>query len=141
MHKHLKDTASKWVGWASHYGFTVIIAAAIPVRPRVARAAETYPPFEGEKSAWRDGFDRYDYVMGEATPAIATARISLRLCLGQPRRGHAALLLWVQRIPRRTRRRGVSRGAAQGRRLAKLHRAHRAPFSRLMTSHTYKHDN
>ena len=34
------------------------------------RAAESPLPFAGEKSAWRDGFDRFDYVMDEATLAI-----------------------------------------------------------------------
>ena len=33
-------------------------------------AAESFTPFDGEKSAWHDGFDRYDYVMDEATLAI-----------------------------------------------------------------------
>src|ERR1043165_7402222 len=31
----------------------------------LARAADTYVPFEGEKSTWHDGFDRYDFVMDE----------------------------------------------------------------------------
>ena len=38
--------------------------------PALLLAAEAYGPFEGEKSAWHDGFDRYDYVMDEATLAI-----------------------------------------------------------------------
>ncbi|MBI3868325.1 MAG: alpha/beta hydrolase [Verrucomicrobia bacterium] len=38
--------------------------------PGAAEAAERPVSFEGEKSAWRDGFDRYDYVMSEATLAI-----------------------------------------------------------------------
>jgi pimeloyl-ACP methyl ester carboxylesterase len=32
-----------------------------------AAASDAYQPFEGEKSSWHDGFDRYDYVMDEAT--------------------------------------------------------------------------
>jgi len=32
--------------------------------------AQPYTPFEGGKSAWHDGFDRYDFVMDEATFAI-----------------------------------------------------------------------
>ena len=35
-----------------------------------ANAVETYVPFEGEKTAWHDGFDRYDFVMDDATLAI-----------------------------------------------------------------------
>ena len=38
--------------------------------PRAARAANMYVPFEGEKTTWHDGFDRYDYVMDEETLAI-----------------------------------------------------------------------
>lgn len=34
------------------------------------RAAESDAPFTGGKSAWHDGFERYDYVMDEATLAI-----------------------------------------------------------------------
>jgi len=36
----------------------------------VARAADTYVPFEGEKTTWHEGFDRYDYLMDEASFAI-----------------------------------------------------------------------
>jgi pimeloyl-ACP methyl ester carboxylesterase len=31
---------------------------------------EDYTPFEGEKTAWHDGFDRYDFVMDEETLAV-----------------------------------------------------------------------
>jgi hypothetical protein len=37
---------------------------------RAARAADTFAPFEGEKTTWHDGFDRYDYVMDEESFAI-----------------------------------------------------------------------
>lgn len=36
---------------------------------RLARA-DGYVPFEGQKSAWHDGFDRYDFIMDERTLAI-----------------------------------------------------------------------
>lgn len=36
----------------------------------VARAADTYVPFDGGKSEWHDGFGRYDFVMDEETLAI-----------------------------------------------------------------------
>ena len=38
--------------------------------PTTVRTAEVYVPFEGEKSAWHDGFDRYDFVMDEESLAI-----------------------------------------------------------------------
>lgn len=33
-------------------------------------AADSYKPFEGEKTSWHDGFDRFDFVMDEQTLAI-----------------------------------------------------------------------
>src|SRR5437868_10817466 len=33
-------------------------------------AEERYVPFEGSKSAWHDGFERYDFVMDGKTMAI-----------------------------------------------------------------------
>ncbi len=36
-----------------------------------ARAGDDVVPFEGAKSAWHDGFDRFDFVMDEETLAIA----------------------------------------------------------------------
>ena len=32
--------------------------------------AGSYTPFDGEKTSWHDGFDRYDFVMDEATLAM-----------------------------------------------------------------------
>jgi pimeloyl-ACP methyl ester carboxylesterase len=40
-----------------------------------AAGGETaYVPFDGEKSTWHDGFDRYDYLLDEATLALAPFR-------------------------------------------------------------------
>src|SRR5580704_3782401 len=33
-------------------------------------AADEYSPFAGEKTSWHEGFDRYDFVMDDATGAI-----------------------------------------------------------------------
>ena len=44
--------------------------AAILWNPRPVQAAETYIPFEGEKTTWHDGFDRYDFVMDDASFTI-----------------------------------------------------------------------
>ena len=38
-----------------------------------AAAADAPMPFEGEKSSWHDGFDRYDYLMDEQTLDIYLA--------------------------------------------------------------------
>ena len=48
-----------------------ILAATLAWGGAVTRAAEGYTPFEGVKSAWHDGFDRYDFVMDEGSLAIA----------------------------------------------------------------------
>ncbi|PYK60707.1 MAG: alpha/beta hydrolase [Verrucomicrobia bacterium] len=36
----------------------------------VSRASEAYVPFEGEKTFWHDGFDRFDYAMDEESIVI-----------------------------------------------------------------------
>src|ERR1700693_480272 len=38
---------------------------------RASMAADAYTPFDGEKTSWHDGFDRFDFVMDEETLAIA----------------------------------------------------------------------
>ena len=40
----------------------------MPVEP-------SFPPFEGEKTAWHDGFARYDFVMDEQTLAITPFQV------------------------------------------------------------------
>ncbi len=45
---------------------TLFAAPAAPTTP----ASPALVPFTGEKSAWRDGFERFDFVMDEATLAI-----------------------------------------------------------------------
>ena len=62
-----KNMRNKSGGWHERFGFALILVAAILLRPMAAWAAEAYVPFEGEKTAWHDGFDRYDYVMDEET--------------------------------------------------------------------------
>jgi hypothetical protein len=49
--------------------FTAILMMAICCGSRVVKAAETMPVFSGEKTTWH-GFDRYDFVMDDATLAI-----------------------------------------------------------------------
>ena len=45
------------------------VAAAVVWTSRVA-AATVYVPFEGEKTTWHEGFDRYDFILDDATGAI-----------------------------------------------------------------------
>ncbi|HEX3999014.1 MAG TPA: hypothetical protein VHX65_10720 [Pirellulales bacterium] len=47
-----------------------LIAAAFVVSPGRAPAADAPVPFEGATSAWHEGFDRYDYLIDEASLEI-----------------------------------------------------------------------
>ncbi len=53
----------------SRLGIAAILIAVILGNPRHSRSAE-YTSFEGEKTAWHDGFDRYDFVMDEESLAV-----------------------------------------------------------------------
>ena len=50
-------------------GLKLFFAAAIVWTSSNATAADLYVPFEGEKTTWH-GFDRYDFIMDDATGAI-----------------------------------------------------------------------
>jgi pimeloyl-ACP methyl ester carboxylesterase len=49
--------------------FAACMAIFVSSRPEV-RAADSYTPFEGEKTSWHEGFDRYDFVMDEKSLKI-----------------------------------------------------------------------
>src|SRR2546426_965479 len=51
-------------------GLKSFFAAAIVWTCSNAMAADVYVPFEGEKTTWHEGFDRYDFIMDDATGAI-----------------------------------------------------------------------
>ncbi len=54
-----------------------LLAAAVVLTSRAA-AADGYVPFEGEKTTWHEGFDRYDFIMDDATGCItSTPRLAL----------------------------------------------------------------
>ena len=48
----------------------VVIAATACFTTNKSEAADGYVPFSGVKTAWHEGFDRYDFVMDDATGAI-----------------------------------------------------------------------
>src|SRR6266536_2890462 len=60
----------------NHWPFRLatLLVATILGNPAITRAADGYTPFEGEKSTWHDGFDRYDFVMNEDGLAITPFR-------------------------------------------------------------------
>jgi pimeloyl-ACP methyl ester carboxylesterase len=53
----------------------LVLPAATLWTARKSGAAETYSPFEGEKTTWHQGFSRYDFIMDDAsgtiTPTVA----------------------------------------------------------------------
>src|SRR5262245_23926647 len=57
--------------------------------PRLASAANAYVPFDGEKTTWHDNFDRYDYLMDEASSAITPFKRpdSEKFAVGTPPKG------------------------------------------------------
>src|ERR1700693_2582333 len=51
-------------------GLKLLFAWAIVWTASNATAADVYVPFGGEKTTWHEGFDRYDFIMDDATGAI-----------------------------------------------------------------------
>src|SRR2546427_79167 len=67
--------------------------------PRVARAASIYVPFNGEKTTWHDGFERYDYLLDEASFAITPFKRpdSEKFAVGNPPKGQRRCIVVVPR--------------------------------------------
>jgi hypothetical protein len=65
--------------------------------PRARAAAGTYVPFAGEKTAWHDGFERYDFVMDEASLAIKPFKApeGERFGVGKPPNGQRRCIVVV----------------------------------------------
>jgi pimeloyl-ACP methyl ester carboxylesterase len=65
--------------------------------PIPGRTAESYVPFEGEKSAWHDGFERYDYLMDEESLAVEPfkAPAGEKFGIGDPPQGRRRCVVIV----------------------------------------------
>jgi hypothetical protein len=63
----------------------------------VAGEVDTYVPFEGEKTTWRGGFDRFDYVMDEESFAITPFNRpdSEKFGVGTPAKGQRRCIVVV----------------------------------------------
>jgi hypothetical protein len=57
-----------------HFGLASLVVATILSGAAITRAADSYTQFEGEKSTWHDGFERFDFVMDEDTLAITALK-------------------------------------------------------------------
>lgn len=79
----------------------VFVFAAMLWNSKAARAAEAYVPFEGEKSTWHDGFERYDYVMDDATLAIKPFKApeGEKFAVGTPEKGQRRCIVVVPKQP------------------------------------------
>lgn len=71
----MTDTTCKWIKRVGHHCAVGIFGAVILMSLKNAQAAEANIPFEGGKTAWHDGFDRYDYVMDEETLEITPFKV------------------------------------------------------------------
>jgi hypothetical protein len=65
--------------------------------PSVARAGNTFVPFDGEHTTWHDGFDRYDYLMDEESFAIMPFKRpdSEKFAVGNPPKGQRRCIVVV----------------------------------------------
>ncbi len=77
-----------------------ILVVASLVRPSGA-AAGSYAAFEGEKTSWHDGFDRYDFVMDEGTLAIRPFKRAEdeRYAVKAPPKGQRRCIVVVPKSP------------------------------------------
>src|SRR5215475_5821669 len=72
----------------------ILLILHCPVR---ARATEDYVPFEGNKTAWHDGFDRFDYLMDDSTFDIQPFKVpeGEKFAVGAPPKGQRRCIVVV----------------------------------------------
>src|SRR6186997_1658338 len=65
--------------------------------PRGARAANLDLPFEGERTTWHEGFERFDYVMEEDSFAITPFKRpeGEKFAVGNPAKGQRRCIVVV----------------------------------------------
>jgi hypothetical protein len=68
---------------------------------RPVQAAEAYVPFDGEKTTWHDGFDRYDYLIDEASFAVTPFQRpdTEKFAVGNPPPGKRRCIVVVPKQP------------------------------------------
>jgi pimeloyl-ACP methyl ester carboxylesterase len=74
-----------------------LLVATSPGESGIGLAAEPPVPFEGEKTAWHDGFDRFDFVMDEASLEIKPFKVPPGeiFAVGAPEKGQRRCIVVV----------------------------------------------
>jgi len=97
----MKRTLSDWINERRALGLAAALVIGLLRTSATARGAESYTPFEGEKTTWHDGFDRYDFVMDDATLAIQPfkAPAGEKYGVGAPPAGQRRCIVVVPKQP------------------------------------------
>ena len=92
----MNDASCDRIGRLRYLSFAAIVFTVLLIGTG-ARAGEQYVPFNGEKSAWHEGFERYDYVMDEETFAIAPFKRpdTEKFAAGNPAKGQRRCIVVV----------------------------------------------
>jgi pimeloyl-ACP methyl ester carboxylesterase len=87
--------ASRFSASLLYFAIALVLAACL--QPSIAGAAEKYVPFDGARSVWHDGFDRYDFVLDEQTLAITPSLqpAGEKFGVGDPARGQRRCIVVV----------------------------------------------
>jgi hypothetical protein len=83
--------------WFRIFRLSIAATALLTTFGYATLAAADYVSFEGEKSAWHDGFDRFDYVMDEASLAITPFKAppGEKFGVGNPAKGQRRCIVVV----------------------------------------------
>jgi len=92
----MNDTSCDRIGRLRRLSVAAIVLAVLLIATG-ARAAEKHVPFDGEKSEWHEGFERYDYVMDEETFAITPFKRpdTEKFAVGNPAKGKRRCIVVV----------------------------------------------
>ena len=80
---------------------TIVVVATNLWNHTVAHAADSYVPFAGEKSEWRGGFERHDFLMDETTFTITPFKRpdTEKFAVGNPPKGQRRCIVVVPKQP------------------------------------------
>jgi hypothetical protein len=83
--------------------FVAVVLSTVFWNSSAVAAANSYVPFDGEKTTWHDGFERHDFLMDEASFAITPFKRpeSEKFAVGNPPKGHRRCIVVVPKQPAR----------------------------------------